>query len=131
MNKVHTKQKVILIIDDDEFLTSLYAQKFVSSGYIVEVAQDGDEGIKKVSELNPDAVILDVLMHGKDGLDVLKELRANSETKDQLVLVLSNLDEKQKIGECQHQNIFDYIIKAHVTPDEVVERIKDMLETEK
>lgn len=121
------EQKHILIIDDDEFLASLYAQKLTQHGYEISVAHDGDEGIKKVKEVKPDAVILDILMPGKDGIDVLKELRSDSKTKDQLVLVLSNLDDRKRRVECKHQNVFDYIIKAHITPDEIVDQINAML----
>lgn len=124
-------KKTILIIDDDEFLTALYAEKFMRSGYNVEVAKDGDTGIEMIAQLRPDAVILDILMPGKNGVDVLKAVRTNQQIKGQLVIVLSNLDEQQKIAECKHHNVFDYIIKAHVTPDEIVSRVQHMLETEK
>lgn len=121
----------ILIVDDDEFLTSLYAEKFIKFGYAVEAAKNGEDGMNMIEKLHPDAVILDILMPGENGIDMLKKLRANPKTKNQLVLVLSNLDEKAKIAECQHQNVFDYIIKAHVTPDEIINQVQNMLETGK
>lgn len=69
-------KKKILVIDDEEASTQMLKTSLECSGaYAVIVTYDGDEGLKKIAEEDPDVVILDVMMPGKNGFEVLKELR--------------------------------------------------------
>lgn len=69
-------KKKILVIDDEEASAQMLKTSLECSGaYAVIVTYDGNEGLKKIAEEDPDVVILDVMMPGKNGFEVLKELR--------------------------------------------------------
>ena len=70
-------KKTILIVEDDEFLRSLTAKRIEKEGYGVEVAVDGENAITVLETLKPDLILLDLLLPGKDGFEVLKKIRSN------------------------------------------------------
>lgn len=118
----------ILIIEDDEFLLRMYSAKLEMEGYKIITATAGDRGLRLADKEQPDLILLDLLLPKKDGFQVLKELRADSETKDIPVIVLTNLSQKKDIDRCFSLGINDYLIKAHFVPSEVIIKIKRILE---
>ncbi|MBU2595533.1 response regulator [Patescibacteria group bacterium] len=118
----------ILVVDDSPALLELYDFTLSSEGYKVETAKDGVEGLKKVEEFKPDLVLLDILMPNKDGFETLKEMRANKETKETPVLLLTNVDEQSKVEEGLKLGATDYIVKFQQTPNQVVEEIRQVLQ---
>ncbi len=116
----------ILIVDDDPFILDMYVLKFKETHFILEVAHDGKEGLKKCKEFQPDVLLLDVVMPGLDGFDVLRELKKNKITVPKIIL-LSNLGQKEDIERGQHLGADDYIVKAHFTPQEVVDKVKNII----
>jgi len=120
------KQKV-LIIEDDGFLASIYAQKLELEGYEVAFATNGEDGLKLAQKDHPDLVLLDLLMPKMDGFEVLEKLKADAATRDIKVLVLSNLGQKEDVERCLKLGAVGYVIKAHSLPEETVKRIKEIL----
>jgi CheY-like chemotaxis protein len=82
--------KKILIVEDDQLVATAYRKRFGEAGYIVEWAPDGLEGIKMVSMIKPDVVLLDLLMPRLDGIEVLKYIRTHPDLKNLPVVVFSN-----------------------------------------
>ncbi|MFH1481951.1 MAG: response regulator [Patescibacteria group bacterium] len=119
------EQKVkILLIEDDGFLVSMYLAKFELENFVVVTADDGEKGIKlAISEL-PDIILLDVGLPKMDGFEVLKQLKANSQTSRIPVILLTNLSQQSQIEQATALGAVDYLIKAHFMPSEVVEKIK-------
>jgi DNA-binding response OmpR family regulator len=116
--------KTILIIEDDKFLRRLMGQKLVQENYNVSEATDGEEGLKKVKEEKPDLILLDLILPGIDGFEVLSRIKSDPAISSIPIIILSNLDQKEKglkLG------AVDYLIKAHFTPGEIVEKIKKIL----
>lgn len=122
------KTSKILIIDDDPFILDMYVLKFKERGFDIAIAHDGKEGLKKAREFRPDAILLDVVMPAPDGFDVLQELKQSPETKDAKIVLLTNLGQKEEVERGTRLGADDYIIKAHFTPSEVVEKVKNLLE---
>lgn len=79
----------ILMIDDDTEFSDLVSKHFTGQGYIVTVANNGEEGLKKARAIKPDIIFLDVMMPDMNGIEVLRELHADDETSDIPVLVMS------------------------------------------
>ncbi len=117
----------ILIIEDDPFLFEMYAVKLTEEKFDVEGATDGKEGIKKIAQLKPDLVLLDLVLPKIDGFNVLKEIKSASDLGDVKVVILTNLGQKEDLQKGFDLGADDYIIKAHFTPSEVVDRIKKLL----
>lgn len=119
--------KKILIIEDDKFLRELIAQKLVKEGYDIAEAIDGEKGIKAVGEEKPDLVLLDLVLPGIDGFEVLARIKGDSEIAQIPVIILSNLGQKDDIEKGLKMGAADYLIKAHFTPAEIIEKIRIVL----
>ncbi|KKT39024.1 MAG: Alkaline phosphatase synthesis transcriptional regulatory protein PhoP [Parcubacteria group bacterium GW2011_GWA2_44_13] len=126
-----TNETKVLIVDDDEFLLEMYALKFKESGFIIEVAKNGEEAVQKAKEVSPDVILLDVVMPKMDGFDVLRVLRKENIAPKSIVLVLTNLGQKDDFDRGMKLGATDYIVKAHYTPSEVVKKVQSLLEKNK
>ena len=117
----------ILIVEDDKFLRELIVMKINKEGYDVFEAVDGEEGIKKIIEEKPDLILLDLILPGIDGFEVLSQIKSNPTVSSIPVIILSNLGQKEDIERGIELGATDYMIKAHFTPGEIVEKIKTIL----
>lgn len=117
----------LLIIEDDKFLRDLISQKLSKEGFEITGSVDGDDGLKKVNEEKPSLILLDLILPGIDGFEVLRRLKQKPETEKIPVVVLSNLGQKDDIDKAKSLGAVDYLIKAHFTPGEIVDKVKDVL----
>lgn len=115
--------KKILIIEDDRFLRELIARKLSAEGYEVSEAVNGEAGVKAVKELKPDMVLLDLILPGIDGFEVLGRIKKDETTSSALVIILSNLGQKEDIEQGIKLGAADFLIKARFTPTEILEKI--------
>ncbi len=122
--------KKILIIEDDEFLRELIGQKLTREGYIIVEAEDGERGIEAVKKEKPDLVLLDLILPGVDGFEVLSQIKKDPSTAQVPVLILSNLGQKDDIERGLKLGAVDYLIKAQFTPGEIVKKIAKILKNE-
>lgn len=120
-------KKKILLVEDDKFLSEMYSTKLTESGFDVETAFDGEAGLKKANEFQPDLILLDIVLPKKDGFEVLKELKAKEELSKIFVIALTNLGQREEVQKGIDLGANDYIIKAHFTPTEVVAKVKKLL----
>ena len=119
--------KNILIIEDDEFLRGLINKKLLAEGFNVISAVDGEEGIKKAKEQKPDLILLDLVLPNIDGFEVLEKVKTDPDVSAVPVIILSNLSQKEDISKGIKLGAVDYIIKAQFTPEEIVEKVKNIL----
>jgi len=117
----------ILIIEDDKFLRELMSRKLVSEGFKIEEAIDGEEGLRKLQEIKPDLILLDLILPGLDGFEVLQRIKDNPSTGAIPVLILSNLGQRDEIEKGLKLGAADFLVKAHFTPEEIVGKIKEVL----
>ena len=122
-----TKHK-ILIIDDDEFLLDMYAAKFKEEGFEVELARGGKEALNKIQEgIYPEVVLLDVVMPGMDGFELLEIIRKEKLIPTSKIIILSNLSQKEHLDKGTSLGVADYVVKAYFTPSEVVKKVNEVL----
>lgn len=122
------KKHSILIIDDDEFLMDAYSLKFQQSGFDVEIAFSGMEALEKIRNgLESDAVLLDLVMPNMDGFEFLRSIKKENLLKNSRIVILTNLGQKEDIKRGRELGAKDYIIKAYLTPSEVVKKIQSLL----
>lgn len=119
--------KTILIVEDDKFLRELIAGKLVKEGYEISEAIDGEKGIKMIKEEKPDLVLLDLILPGIDGFEVLSRMKEDPELARIPVIILSNLGQKEEVERGIKLGAIDYMIKAHFTPREIIDKIKNVL----
>jgi len=120
---------VILLVEDDEFLSELYATKLTLEGFEVIAATDGKKGLKLALEKRPDLVLLDIILPKLDGFEVLKAIKADPTGKDIPVILLTNLSQRDEVNRGLELGAVDYLIKAHFMPSEVVKKIKLVIQT--
>lgn len=108
-------------------LHGMYVQKFKKHGFEVFSAYDGAAGLKLVEEEKPDIILLDIIMPKMDGFVALKKLKSNAATKDIPVILLTNLGQEEDVKKGQELGAQDYFIKANHTPQEVVDKVKTVL----
>lgn len=115
--------KKILIVEDDDFLRSLAVSKLEKAAYKVVTAADGEQGLKMATDEKPDLIILDLMLPGMSGFDVLESVRKDESLKDTKVIVFSNLGEDADVKRCTNLGVADYLVKANFTLDELVEKV--------
>ena len=122
--------KKILIIEDDTSLLKAYQEMFKLEGILVIGATTAQEGLTLVKSEKPDLIILDIMLPGgKNGFDVLEELKRNSATQKIPVVISTNLDSEEKVA--REIGVCDYIVKANTTKDEVMKLVMNCLSSPK
>ncbi|MBN2096554.1 response regulator [Candidatus Peregrinibacteria bacterium] len=120
----------ILIVEDDKDICELYSTAFMREGFKVFKAMEGKGAIEKYQQKNPDIILLDIMMPGVDGYEVLKEVRKRHD-KYVPVVMLTNLDMGHFTRHETVDNVDDYLIKSNYTPSEIVERTKEIMRMNK
>lgn len=120
----------ILLIEDDLILRGMYRDKFVHEGMEVETASEGKEGITKMREWAPDVVLLDLLMPGVSGYDVLKLAKGDPTLSKIPILVLTNIfsDAEDMI---KNWGATHFILKVNTPPDDIVHKVKQVIAEKK
>lgn len=121
----------VLVIEDDALMASLLSEKLSKSGFTVSLAADGETAFKELDKELPDIILLDLILPGMHGFDVLSELKKNEKTKQIPVIILSNLGSREEIQKGLRMGADDYMIKANVLIDEVVSKVETILKNKK
>lgn len=114
----------ILVVEDDKFLRELILRKLKEENYETVSAIDGEEGVTRVQQERPDLVLLDLILPGMNGFDALKKMKEIPEVAEIPVVVLSNLGQKEDVERALKLGAKDYLVKAHFTLDEIVEKVR-------
>ena len=117
----------IAIIEDDPVISQMYRMKFEADGFDVQLANNGKRGVALVESLVPDIILLDLQMPEMDGAEALAIIRKHEWGKDIPVIILTNLGEEESPKEIRALGIHSYIVKADLTPRQVVQRVKEAL----
>ncbi len=118
---------IILIIEDDQFLQKIYSNKLHAEGFGVSQAAEGNEGLRKVKDEKPDLIILDLILPGKNGFDILAEIKGNDTTKEIPVIILSNLGQDKDIKRGLEMGAVDYFVKTDIKLSEVLGKVREHL----
>lgn len=117
----------IAIIEDDAVINQMYRMKFEADGFDVQVADNGKSGVELVQSFQPDLVLLDLQMPEMTGDETLQHIRAAEWGKDVPVIILTNLGPEEAPKILDELNVESYIVKAELTPSQVVARAKEAL----
>ena len=121
-------KKTILVVEDDQFLRELIVQKLESEGYEIVHATDGEKGVAQLKKEKPDIVLLDLILPGIDGFEVLKQAKEDKETASIPIIILSNLGQQDDVERGLKLGASDYLIKAHFTPKEIAAKVQAVLQ---
>lgn len=118
---------VILYAEDEKTLSDLYLERFNFEDWQVFLAKTGQEAVELAKEKKPNVIILDIMMPEKDGLEVLRELKALPEFLETKIIMLSVLPNQEIINKSLEAGASGYLIKSQITPTDVIEKIKKFL----
>lgn len=121
------KKAKILIIEDDKFLLKLYSDKLRREGFEVLSSLTGEEGINKIFIEMPNLIILDLILPGKNGFEVLSEMKLNPKTKNIPVIILTNLGQESDVKRGLELGAAAYLVKTEFSVNQLPELIKEHL----
>ncbi|MFA6193499.1 MAG: response regulator [Parcubacteria group bacterium] len=127
MDQNQTGTKAILIVEDDIFMGSLLERKFKQGNFQIFRASSVDEAREIIKKNQISLILQDIILPGTDGISFLKELKMNPELKHIPVIITSNLGQQEEIDRGLAEGASDYIVKAHATPGEIVEKVTNIL----
>ena len=117
----------IAIIEDDAVINQMYRMKFEASGFTVHTASDGLTGVDLVKKTNPDIILLDIQMPRMQGDEALARIRKIQSHKTTPVIILTNIGKEEAPADLKNLGVASYIVKAQLTPSQVVAKVKTTL----
>ena len=117
----------ILLVEDDPFLSSILQLKLDKENFKTIRAADGEEALNLLTEqgVKPDAILLDLILPKKNGFEVLESIRQDPILEKLPVIIISNLGQPSDIERGKALGVIDYFVKARLSVDDLVNRIKD------
>ena len=112
--------KEILYIEDEPFFGKVIAKKLSESGFVVDIAIDGEEGLAATEKKKYDLILLDLILPKIGGFEVLEKLKADPERKDIPVVILSNLGSKEDKERAEALDARSFHVKVNTTPSEIL-----------
>lgn len=123
---MESNQKV-LIVEDDNFLGDLLADHLNKNGVEAYLSRDAETAFKKINQEVPGLMLLDLLLPGMDGLELLQKLKTANIVPALPVIILSNLAQKEKIEQGIQLGARDFLVKANFDLDEITQKVKEVL----
>ncbi len=117
----------VLVVEDEAFLSSLIKEALTRAGFSVDLAIDGDTAFNLLSRTKPDIILLDLILPGISGFDILKKLKEDEQTKAIPVIIISNLGSTDEIQKGLDAGADAYLIKAQVLPVDIINKIHEIL----
>lgn len=116
--------KKVMWVEDDKFLSDIISRKLLGEGCTLLHSTTGEEALTQVESQMPDVIVLDILLSGIDGFEILRRLKANPKVKHIPVILLSNLGQKADIDKGRDLGAAKFLIKATMNLDEIVDEIR-------
>jgi len=126
-NQKKSNGKKILIIEDEDVFIEMFGDKLKQEGFEVVSAKNGKWGLKEAEKGGFDCIILDMMMPAMNGNEAIKELRADEDTKNTPIIILSNSALDSEVEQALALGANEYYIKTQVTPGEVANRVKELI----
>lgn len=120
-------KKKILLVEDDEALSSVYKSRLDMEGFDVKDVNNGEKALSAAVDFKPDLILLDAMMPKVSGFDVLDILKNTPATKDILVIMLTALSQPKDKERAESLGVDDYLVKSQVVIGDVVDRVKHHL----
>src|SRR3989338_5897777 len=121
------QSKKILLVEDEDFIRELYVRQLTKEGFQVKSAADGQTGLNALKAETFDLLLLDIMLPGINGLQLLREFKTQNPNSPMITILLTNLGQEAVIKEGFELGAQAYLIKASYTPDQVVNEVKNAL----
>ena len=119
--------KKILIIEDDQSLYNVYAAELKLRGYDVAHEADGMRAVATIEDYKPDLILLDIILPGRNGLEILEEIQGQKDLAGIKVLMVTNYGNDSNVKKALELGAFDYVLKYNVVPSDLSEKVAQAL----
>ncbi len=117
----------ILIVEDDASLYAIYSAELKLRGYEVHHCADGMQAMSMIRDIRPDLILLDIILPGRNGLEILDELMHTDEFVEQKVIVVTNYGNSENVKRALELGALDYVLKYNIVPSELSAKVADVL----
>lgn len=124
---MNPKSKKILLVEDEDFIRELYVRQLTKEGFQIKSAVDGQSGLNLLNSEPFDLLLLDIMLPGMNGLQLLREFKTKNPNSSMITILLTNLGQETVIKEGFDLGAQAYLIKASYTPNQVVQEVKNAL----
>ena len=128
MDKEEKKEKKIVLVEDDSLMSSILAAHLIKEGFNIISVTEGAQAFERIQAEQPSIVLLDIVLPGVGGFDILAKLKQDESTKSIPVLILSNLGSKEEIQRGIDLGAEDYLVKANSMVEEITGKIQKILD---
>ena len=128
MDKEEKKEKKIVLVEDDSLMSSILATHLIKEGFNIISVTEGAQAFERIQAEQPSIVLLDIVLPGVGGFDILAKLKQDESTKSIPVLILSNLGSKEEIQRGIDLGAEDYLVKANSMVEEITGKIQKILD---
>jgi len=118
--------KNILVIEDDIQFYTLYGTELQTRGYKVSNVSDGSLAVQAIKDQQPDLVLLDLVLPGRNGLDILREIRSQQEFENLKVVILTNYGGEENVSTALELGATDYVMKYKIVPSELADKLASL-----
>jgi two-component system phosphate regulon response regulator PhoB/two-component system alkaline phosphatase synthesis response regulator PhoP len=122
--------KVVMIVEDDTFLSQLLSNRLTRDGLTIIRAGDGQEALDILKDTKPDLILLDLILPKKSGFEVMEEIQKNPLLKRAPVVIISNLGQDDDISRGKQLGAIEYYVKAKISIEDLVNKIQDLLSSQ-
>jgi DNA-binding response OmpR family regulator len=126
VSRPQSAHKKILWIEDDKFLRSILVKKFESSGHTVLKAENGEEAMSILTTETPDIIVIDILLPGINGFDILQKIKANEKLNNIPIIILSNINKPSDVEKAKTLGAQKFLVKSSVSLNEIILEIEQL-----
>ena len=126
-DNINLEGKKIMWVEDDQFLNDIITRKLSMTKCLFFHASEGEEALKIINTEIPDIVMLDIILSGMDGFEILRKIKNDPKIKHIPVILLSNLGQTADIEKGKSLGAVRFLVKATITPNEIIDQIKEVL----
>jgi len=127
-NNATNNNPKILVVEDDPFLANLLRLRLEKEKIEVIQAKDGEEALQKIKEIEPDLILLDLILPKKSGFEVLEDISLNPSLRNKPVIILSNLGQTVDVQRGKQLGAVEYFVKAKISIDDLIAKIEEFLQ---
>ena len=120
-------EKKVLVVEDDHFLAKIYKIKLAKENISAIISSDGEEALEIIKKEKPALILLDMVLPGINGFEILEKVRQEPALKKIPVIILSNLGQDADIARGKELGVIDYFVKSDISIHDVVKKIKENL----
>jgi len=117
----------IYIVEDDQFSINFYTNRLVDEGYEISSSPEADTAFRQIKKNKPDLIIVDLMIQGGNGFDLIVKIRKEKGFKKTPIIVLSNLGQDKDVQEAINKGADKYFVKANTQFAEIEKAIKELI----